>query len=302
MKRGLTVIQAGVTLVELLLATSISVVVVLALTHSFVVGTNTSQSEHALQQLQATALYSSQLLALHIRRAAYLGDSAARTITSTPVTSGSRCTDANWTMQQSPMLAGTNQNATQYPCLLARSSYRWLRSDTITVRYAAGTPVKKYYPQQSYLRARLSELTLFKGINRRQLNRLSDQPYSDRQFHSNSFYVANSSLGWCNNKRTPVLAMIKRSNQGRLRRTLIAAGVEDLQIQYSSNFSEYRNANQVNNWNSIKSVRFWLLLRTLCHYYKTAVHRRFSYADVRHDFHDRFRRQLFSLTVTLRNR
>lgn len=294
----------GFTLIELMLGLAISTILLLALNFSFITTSRSVQTAEAIQELQSTALYASQYLGQHIRQAGYIGEAmrSAQIVGTAAPQIKYTCNSADWTRQIDRPLTGTNQNQATYPCLKVGTNVKKSATDTLTVRYSNMLPTTKYSRDALYTRSSLTTVALFAGKNRNLIANKIEDPFVDRRFHSHTFYITQSKLQWCTNKQSPALARMTRSNTGKLRRSLIIAGVEQLQLQYSNNSSRYVNADKVLDWRKITSIKVWLLVRTLCHYFQKAHAAQFNFADIQSRFNDRYKRKLFSFTVVLRNR
>ena len=294
----------GFTLIELMLGLAISVILLLSLSFTFVTTSRSAQKTQAIQELQATALYASKYLAQHIRQAGYTGEtvrSSQLTGTAAP-TKHYNCNSADWIRQIDRPLTGTNQNQTSYPCLQEGTNIQKPGTDTLTVRYSSMLPVTKYSKDYLYTRSALSTVVLFAGKDRNKITNKINGPFVDRKFHSHTFYITQSKRQWCSTTRAPALALMTGSSTGKLRRTLVIAGIEQIQLQYSNNSSEYINADKVSDWTKITNVKVWIVIRSLCHYFRKAQAQQFSYADIQSHFKDRFKRKLFSFSIALRNR
>ncbi len=297
----------GFSLIELMLGITLSLVLTIILSTILINNTNTIHSTDIEHQLQRTALYAQYYLSRHIKHSAYFGDTqrkAALTGTALPtnlLNPNATCENAEWTRKIGQPLTGTNQNQRPYPCLNSRTSLRQSAGDTITVRYSSQFATKSYSKNTLYARSSLSTIALFSGKDRRIIENNIPPPYTDRKFNSFTFYISRSKQNWCRNVRVPVLTTMSRSRSGKLRRSATIAGIEQMQIQYSSDFITFIDADKVTNWRKIKICKVWLLVRSLCRYYKQTRHYQLQIADMIFQSNDRFRRKLSIFTIAFRN-
>ncbi|VAW73872.1 hypothetical protein MNBD_GAMMA12-3725 [hydrothermal vent metagenome] len=298
-----TLKQNGYSLLELMLGLALSMILLLMLGHILINNTRTVESIEVTQQLQNTALYAQHYLSQHIRHSAYRGDTLSSTniIGTAAVASSDNCQTSEWTADIRQPLLGSNQNQVPYPCLTQGTSLRWFAGDTITVRYSNKFIAKQYINKLLYSRSSLKNITLFMGEDRALSNNQLNLPSSTRKFNSYTFYISRSNLKWCNSTKIPALTTMSRAKSGKLRRSITIAGIEQLQIQYSRDLSNFMNADTVSDWKKITRVKVWILVRSLCRHYKLPQTKQFQFADINVQRQDRYRRQLFSFIVSLRN-
>ncbi len=295
--------QNGYSLIELMLGLTLSMSLLVILGHILINNTRSAESIEVTQQLQNTALYAQYYLSQHIRQSAYIGDTiASTTIMGTAASvSSARCQNSEWTADIKQPLIGSNQNQRQYSCLTQGTSLRWLTGDTITVRYSDKFTTRQYINKSLYTRSSLEKTAIFLGEDRDLAVNQMTPPFSTRKFNSYTFYISQSNLKWCNSTKIPALTTMQRSKNGRLRRTITIAGIEQMQIQYSSDLINFVDAHTVSNWQKIIRVKIWILVRSLCQHYPQPQTKRFQFADISLQRQDRYRRQLYSFTVAIRN-
>jgi len=299
--------QFGYSLIELMLGITLFMIIAIILNSIFIDHNKTIRSVDVEQQLQRTTLYAKHYLSRHVKHGAYFGDNLRKArlsgtaLPAGPPNANTSCNNSAWTRNIWQPLTGTNQNQLQYPCLNKGTSLRRLAGDTITVRYSKQFTTKSYSKNSLYTRSSLATIALFLGKDRRAPENNIEPPYTDRKFNSFTFYISLSRLTLCNASKVPALTVMNRSRSGKLRRSVVIAGIEQMQLQYSSDLKYFVDADKVTQWNKIRSCKVWLLVRSLCHYYKRPRYSQLQFADIKFQSNDRYRRKLSSFIVALRN-
>lgn len=129
---------------------------------------------------------------------------------------------------------------------------------------------------------------------------------------AHSYYVATPIATECGD--VPVLAR-KVLNANRVpEKESLVNGVEMLQFQYGVDtaitaaipqgdraVNQYFDANNVTNWNQVRAVRFWALVRSNCPESGYTNNTTYRLGNLNYTVNDNFRRAVYTSTVMLRN-
>ena len=298
--------QAGVSMVELLVAMLLGVFLLFALVEILINGKSSFGSANHMSRLQENGRIATNLLVTDLKRAGYMGgnsDPAGIIGTADQVAAvASTCAnnDTSWGRMVTRPVDGLDDTNTGYACI---PDATYLRGDVVTIRYAAPwvtTGAKD--TNRLYLRSSLFEGRIFEGKDDAHGdNDIADLPQSDRELLAYSYFVGNSGRN-CGDDAVPSLFRVRLNNSGQPTVDELLPGVENLQVQYSDG-SQYFDADNVPDWDNIMTVRVWLLIRAECAETGFEDDRTYTMGDQVYDppANDAFRRQVYSNVVLVRN-
>ena len=131
------------------------------------------------------------------------------------------------------------------------------------------------------------------------------------------YYIRSYTASNSENPKIPALARISLQSDGSMASELIASGIENMQIQYSINYSDlsnqyldarsiignsYLSTASATAWNDVNAVQIWLLARNANVEPAYADTKTYVMGNSSMAVADGYRRQLFSTSVNLRNK
>jgi type IV pilus assembly protein PilW len=209
---------------------------------------------------------------------------------------------------------GKDDTRSGYPCLPASGTHA---GDILVVRYMApwvvgGVTTPAFQPGQYYLRSTVFEGKLFLGADQAAYA-VTGAPARVAELVARAYYIhtpAGSVSGCAGRDAIPSLYRTTLAN-GRLVAAEVARGVEQLQVQYGidantdGSIDRYIDAPPASDllaWQRVIAVRFWILLRAECEEPGYINRNSYRLGNIVLVPADGYRRQLYSATVSLRNR
>lgn len=312
----------GVTLVELLIALAISSILVLGIAEIFKLNKRSYQTQDDSARMQESGRFAFNMLMQDLRRTGYFGgnaDTGNITGTSGIIDPTNTCpNDTTWARMLKRRIIGLNDSGAAYACLSAD----YVQGDVIVIRYTEGAAITSFDAGRFYIRSSMFEGRLFTGsVQTTASNQVAESPRTVHLLSAQAYYVGDSGRN-CrfkdssdNDISIPALFREVLSSTGTPTQEEIASGIEDLQIQYGIDdtddqfVNQYFNANSISNditatpnWTQVVSVRFWVLARAECPTSGYTNSKTYVMGDKTFTPNDRFKRQIYSTTVTLRNR
>lgn len=325
--------NAGFSLVELMVAISISLVLLVGLIQVFISSKRSYNIQDSIARMQENGRYAVELLNRDLRLAGYMGGNADVTTisgNSAPVVPDGNCvgsSDAQWGRMVARGLFGLNDALTGYDCINTAAGTpqpgQYLAGDIITVRYAKPAGLKStdsvnyrgYYLKSSPMDGQIELVNSTSVAIDSFFGSLTDAPVSYNKLESYAYYIGFQQAD-CNGNATatPALYRLALDTNGTPERQEMIRGIENLQVQYGEDSdndgspNQYKNADDVADWAMIKSVRLWLLVRDECPSsgytnQNTYLMGDFGEENTTPGFtpNDSFRRHLYTTTVMLRN-
>jgi type IV pilus assembly protein PilW len=297
--------QRGLGLVEIMIAMLLVVFMFNGLMEIFLSSRQTYTATDNLTRLQETGRASVDILVSGLRRSGYLGGNSDITFiqgSAPPIPGAATCPtgNANWARMMSQSVFGLDDTRAGYDCIDASYS----RGDILTVRYASPWEVATadMVATRLYLRSSLFEGKMFVGSQQANtVNTVFDSPQRQHEWQAFAYYVANSGRT-CNGAAVPALFRERLNALNRPTSEELIAGVEDIQFQYNIG-NRYVDADNVADWNTVISVKLWVLVRAECPETGYVDNGTYVLGDVSPDYvpNDAYRRQLYSTVVALRN-
>lgn len=294
--------QRGFSMVELIIAMALGLFLMSALIQILLSGKEAFSSVNYLSRIQENGRIATSMLVGDLKRAGYMGGnsdipnifgSAGQTAAAISCATG----DTIWGRMITQRLVGLNDTNAGYACITNAS---YLRGDILTVRYASPWVSGALVAGQMYLRSSLFEGKIFAGADQALgTNLVLDQPQSVHDLVTHSYYVGNSGRS-CSGLPVPSLFRVRLNINGQPLVEELLPGVEHLQVQYGVG-GQYINADAVADWSQVVTARFWLLIRSECPETGFTDASTYTLGDINYITNDRFRRQLYSSVVMLRN-
>jgi len=317
-KGRLLMLQRGWTLVELLVAMTLSLLVIAGIGKIYLAAKRSYDIQNSLARLQDEGRYATEVITQDIRQAGYWGvmnmQAAIGNITDPPAAAppnpAPTCIANNtWGKMVTEKLFGLNDTSGNYTCISR------MQGDVLTVRYGDPTTTTPYGGTALYMRATPLGGTI--GTGPAGPVAAGAGPTSDLELVAHAYYVATSnSARECGKATTPFLPALDReslittgANIGNPRSEELVTGVEQLQFQFgvdtdgdpTHSVDQYMNADAVGNWPNVHSVRFWILVKNDCPDASYTDPNTYNMGDVAYTPGDNYRRALYTSTVTLRN-
>ncbi|WP_279247243.1 PilW family protein [Candidatus Litorirhabdus singularis] len=297
--------QRGLGLVEIMIAMLLVVFMFNGLMEIFLSSRQTYTATDNLTRLQETGRASIDILVSGLRRSGYLGGNSDISFIEGslgPFPARTNCPKANnkWGRMISQSVFGKDDTRGGYGCI----DDTYLRGDILTVRYASQWEVDTadMVATRMYLRSSLFEGKLFLGSDQANtINTVYDTPQRQHEWQAFSYYVANTTRT-CNGAPVPALYRERLNAVNRPVSEELIAGVENIQFQYNIG-NRYVNASNGLDWNSVISVKVWVLVRAECPETGYVDNGTYVMGNVSPDYtpNDSYRRQLYSTVVALRN-
>ncbi|NOX26784.1 MAG: prepilin-type N-terminal cleavage/methylation domain-containing protein [Gammaproteobacteria bacterium] len=329
----------GFSLIELMIAISISLVLLLGLVQIFISSKRSYNIQDSIARMQENGRYAVELLSGDIRLAGYMGGNADVTTIggSTPpeLPDGSCVSDSDrqWGRMIARGIFGINDGLTGYNCIEAAGGTpefgQYLSGDILTVRYAKPVALKAtdsvnnlgYYIKSSPMVGQIEIIdnktrpidSFFNTTAAASVAfNITDTPVTYNKLVARSYYSGFQQSDCNGNTFTvPTLYRLALGTNGTPQQQEIIRGIENLQLQYGEDVNndgspdQYLDADDITNWTAIKAVRLWLLVRDECPsagYNNTNTYQMGdANGDANFEANDNFRRHLYTSTIMLRN-
>lgn len=328
--------EAGLTLVEMMVALVITTVLLGGVTQIFISSKQSHKLTDSLGFMQESGRMAINLITHDLRRAGYFGGNADITTLAdgslAPVTPASGTYNlcatgtTTWALMLTHRVFGLNDVASSYACIPTSGSTKYLRGDVLVARYSnAQTTTAAELAAGAgalFLRTSLSSGRIFPGAaEAAAANQVSGIAVAVNPLVANAYYIGTGS-DTCNGDAIPSLYQVSLSATGTPQVQEIVSGIEDIQVQYGLDTdavadgvaNQYLNASDILaadfaywNWqgkpatNTIVSTRVWLVSRSACADAAYTSDLIYTYGDQTKTPADHYRRQVYSATVALRN-
>ena len=323
--------QSGFTLIEMMIALTVGLIILGALTAVLISSANSAKSNDRVSELQTNGRYALSVIQRDVQHAGLSGLMPSATLSNAKtngffnVASGVAVTNdcaAGFSLKlEEPVFGIDNTDPTPNPyagtCIPAAN---YLGGDILVVRYAdmqaleiatTTAPPTFAYPNDIYLRSSYSASTLFqKGVAAQTTlftGLMQDQLMKTYVYYINKY---TSVVG----DNIPALWRVALTS-GAMTPELVASGIENLQVQYGvvnvGGNTQFLDANNITaaTWPLVKSVRVWLLARNSTDQKSDAYTNTTDYSPASSPMgnlltlqpNDKYRRQLYMSTIDMRN-
>ena len=310
--------QSGFSVVEMMISITIGLMIIVALLGVLTSNARNSKSNDRTSELQSNGRYALNQLKRELRHAGYRGytnatqDLQAPTLAvSIPTGSVAECAGAGFVQNLDQGIWGANDN-NPFDSNCLNNGY--LQGDILVIRRLASAPAAMVFPVPASAPPALSSNTfyqyssyetglVFQGPVQPSFLTAADAPVAIFALQVYVYYIGVDD----NDATVPALRRIALQADGSLADEMVVSGIEQFQVQYGIgtqylNIADSASALDKNSpWNTVNSVRIWLLARNKN--VETGYVNTTSYAmgDINYGpMNDGFRRQLFTSVVQLR--
>lgn len=328
----------GLSLVELMVAMTVSAILMLGISEIFSINSRSYKVQDEASRMQESGRFAFNIIMQDIRRAGYFGGSAAvdEISGSDPIISpGRTCPsgDNTWGRMLERSFYGLDDGNTNTDSESLAVNYTgcipdadYLRGDILVTRYTNSALIDPV-PNNNrlYLRTSLFSGRLFTGANNAanvSQNSVAETPNAVREIVAHAYYVGPSGRNCRFNDAAdnpipiPSLQREVLDASGRPVAEEVANGIENIQFQYGIDndgdltVNHYYNANEISNnealtpnWTQVVTVRLWILVRADCPTNNYTNSKTYTMGDITYDPNpdDSFKRQLYSTVVAVRN-
>lgn len=324
--------MAGFSLVEFMIATTIGLILMAAVMALFLNSNTTYRVNESVARLQENGRYALDELSYDLQLAGYWGGNNSseliRLRSGQPVQlnkATNDCTD-RWHIDLDRPVEGLNNTNAPYngaggciPDSAYSSGQGGGGTDVLVVRRVEPTPVTTPQANWTYVRTNINEGELFVGTTEPDIGPDATDPNPDPVLVAENYALQAAAyyVSSYTNAAGDGLPSLRRASLGAgpavsTPGELVIDGVQDMQIQFGLDTDNDGSVNQfvhphrvvtVADWDSVRAVRIWLLVRATAQeagYTDTATYN--LAGTVVGPFNDGFRRSLLSKTVQLRNR
>lgn len=315
MKTRLGKTEQGFSLVEMMVSITIGMMIIVALLGVLSSNAKSSKTSERTSELQTNGRYALDHLKRELRHAGYRGYTwaeqtapAAAIGLSYPAGSVNECGGAGFAQNVGQGIWGANDN-NPFDADCLNNSY--LRGDVLVIRRVASrpTPDASLSASTIYQRSTYSAAVVFKGTTLPAT--ITGTPIATFAVQVFVYYIGVDD----NDDTLPALRRVSLQADGSMMDEMVVKGIEQLQVQYGiatdDQNQQYWNANSIagdslnaaaSDWNNVNSVRIWLLARNSSQEAGYVNTDSYAMGDVVYGpTNDRFRRQLFTSVVQLRN-
>jgi type IV pilus assembly protein PilW len=315
--------HSGFNLIELMVAMVIGVFL-LAVVGSIVWSAQLSFStSNRLVRVQENGHLAKNMVTNDLKRARYMGsnmvlDTANLSGSEGPEAPAGECdpADTTWARMVKQGLFGvddgqiTGAGVSTYACITAlvsgAGSYK--RGDILTVRYAAPWDVSTFVDDKLYIRSSFVSSWIFLGKDESTASN-DESSFSDpikdvHELIAYSYYIGDSGRVCNSISGTAVVDSLFRVsiNAGKTITEEIFPGIEDFQVQFSTDGIAYVNADGITDWDAVVATQIWLLAKSECEEIGLVDNNIRTLAGVtRPAPNDGFRRELYYSFVNHRN-
>lgn len=324
--RELTIFRRhqGFTLIEMMIAIVIGLMILASLTSVAINSGKATKANDKTSELQSNGRYALDVLRRGIQHAGQSGLTPPSGLAQAKIdkffsiASGVSATDdcsTGFALKLEEPITGSN-DSNPYTACIPTASYA--RGDIVVVRFADMTSfpaVENVAPTVSqvgngeiYYRSTYTNSGMY--VQSGVVPAITGSPMQDQLMRTYVYYIGPNTSGA---DGIPALWRVGLSG-GAMSPELVAGGIENLQVQYgvvnTAGNTQYKNADTVtanSEWPLVQSVRVWLLARNSNPEVGAAYSNTTSYSmgDVNYTptvgTNDKFRRQLYTATVQLRN-
>lgn len=302
----------GVSLVELMVALTIGLLIVMGITGVLVTGSNSRRSGDRSAELQTNGRYALEAIKRDLIHAGYRGLTWAQPTSLGVGTITNECVAGFVVNLGQPVWGANDTNPFSATCIPA-ANYRG--GDVLVIRRVSLAPVTTLATDTIYFRSAYERGQIFKGSTAPAF--LTEAPYQDFRLETVVYYISPYTNTPTESPAVPALYRVVLSPGPTMATAeLVASGIDNMQVQYSrlttDGNTRYYDAQDVsatagstttdpNEWDDVNAVRVWLLARSINAepgYTNTTT---YSIGDQSVVVSDGLRRQVFSTVAQIRN-
>ena len=252
--------SAGLSLVELMVAIAIGLLILTGMLLAYNSGSATTRTSARYAEVQTNGRYAIDFLRREIQHAGYLAYSTGFVVTGGLEANDYGC-GTGFVTNLAQWIWGSNE-AMGLGCIDATDYAS--NSDVLVLRRAGLTPATGNLAANTlYARTEFKQAQLFVGTTAPDYQQA---PFEDYPVSVSVYYVSPNTSG---SDGIPALKRMTLATGATAPAmsagTVIASGVENMQVQYgvlASGSIRYYDAQNVPNWTQVVGVRLWLLVRS----------------------------------------
>jgi type IV pilus assembly protein PilW len=268
----------GVSLVELMMASVMSVLIIIAVLTLYVNSQHSSRTQSLTRQIQENGRFAVQLISEDLRMAKYFGLNIRHSTIDTSVTdalpTSYECGGTGWATKVSePIFASNNTNPYSGTCISA-DSYQ-SNTDVLVIRHTESEPLdaSEINVGHLYLYTSLTDGETFRAttkgaVNSTTLSNITEVPAATYKFSTNVYYIRPFS-DMDDDDGIPTLVRQSLSADGTTVEPLVQF-VENLQVSLGidtstpsdNTINRYVNPSNVSDWSAVLSARIDVLIRS----------------------------------------
>ncbi|MBI5901492.1 MAG: PilW family protein [Rhodocyclales bacterium] len=316
--------QRGFSITELMIASTISLMILAGVSGLFVAGATSERTNATVNELTVNGRYAIDTLRRELMAAGFRGISWSEPIApTTSFTISNDCATGFSSNLRQGIWASNDSNPFSASCLPTAS---YSRGDLLVVRYVSPSAANSYAAATAlstttlYLRSAYEQSELFVGSTPPSGTAAyspTREPWFDYSYQVSTYYVSPFTTSASESPLVPALYRLSLGAGPALAAQLVAPNVEDMQLQFerlttdlNSRFYDPDDVSStatsttttVTEWDDVVAVRVWLLMRasrTENGYTNTNT---YTLGDqTRGPFNDGYRREVFSTLIQLRN-
>jgi type IV pilus assembly protein PilW len=317
--------QAGFTLIEMMVSITIGLGILAGLVGVLSVNSSNSRTNDRSSELITNGRYALNTMKQEVRQAGFRGytwadpmtPGALGTLTNECLETGATAGSFVSNIHQG-IWGANNTNPFSDSCIPDASFADG--NDVLVVRRLAAIPATTLRANTVYFQSSYSVGQIFRSTTSPVAAPVfpdSPTPLATFAVETYVYYISPFTVSANENPLVPALFRVALQSDGSMDRELVASGIEHMQVQYGEVIPGVSPTNQFFNtmagastaiastpWDSVNSVRIWLLARNETAEPGYTNTNSYAMGDQTYDFSaapDGFRRQLFTTVVQLRN-
>jgi Tfp pilus assembly protein PilW len=265
--KGARHVSCGLTLIELLLALTVSSITILGAVRLYAHAASVFRAAHAEQSLEEAAQLAITVLRHDIELAGFLPfmpygepipESALQFAT---IAVRNDCGD-QWAIALTEAVGGSNDGYRLDCRAYAQSPAP--SADTLVVRYVEPEPVTALEPGRIYLQSSAGGLAqVFVAPDGPGLS--SDPLVTTHALRTRAYYVSTASISDAPGADIPSLRvkhLTQRNGRAVVVDEEVQPGIEDFQVEYGTGVDQFATAAELSADDHVRLVRIWLLIRS----------------------------------------
>ncbi|MES2537477.1 MAG: PilW family protein [Pseudomonadota bacterium] len=310
--------QQGLTIIELMIASTLSLLIVLGVTGLYLASSSSERTNAATSEILTNGRYAMEVLRRDLMHAGYRGHTWAKN--SVPTTAlgliTNDCSDGFAVDLDGAIFGSDDTNPYVGTCIRAAS---YATGDILVVRHAGLTPLSGA-PQAKgmYLRSAYERGEVFRGD---QVNAVAPRfadaaPVTDYPLEAKVYFISPFTSDASETPRIPALKRIRLAPPDpvidpAMTQEVVASNIENIQLQYgrlkTDGTTQFYDANSISaagiasEWENVVAVRVWLLVRASVPEPGYTNNTVYVLGNQTITPADGFRREVFSTVVQLRN-
>lgn len=314
---------SGFSMIEMMVSITIGLMIIAALVAVLAGASGNTKTNDRTSELQSNGRFALDHLKRELRHAGYRGYTAKAPVSTslvTPVISGECGTAGSFVKNIRQAVWGANDNNPFNANCIPATSY--LTGDVLVIRHADDAPITaaNATPSTIYLRSTYGLASLLQGSAVPAAVTIGTENFAllEYVYYISPFTNSIATTGIATeNPQVPALYRIALQADGSMTPELVVSGIEQFQVEYGFatrigelQSTQYFPANSINgghsatgatSWDSISSVRIWLLARNAKPETGYSNTETYTLSTALTPKSDSFRRQVFTTVVQLRN-